>query len=205
MVAHMNLLAQLLSSRVRADVFRQLFGCTRPERHHREIVRQSGLSESAVRQELRRLHRLDLIRRRDDGNRSYYSANDKHPLYAAIRELVLGSVGLADLIREPLQERDIEFAFVFGSMATGTENAESDIDLMVIGDVRLRELSSILTDVAHRVTREINPHVMAKAEYLDRLASNDHFATRVLSGRKLFIIGSNDDFGALGEQRLAET
>jgi DNA-binding transcriptional ArsR family regulator len=85
----MNALAELLSSRVKAEVFRLLFGLTACELHVRELQRRSGLSVSTVRQELRRLTGLGLVEVRKDGNRTYYRANAEHPLYADIRSLVL--------------------------------------------------------------------------------------------------------------------
>jgi DNA-binding transcriptional regulator GbsR (MarR family) len=57
----MKLLAELFSSRVKAEIFRLLFGDRQQELHLREITRQSGLSLGTVQQELRRLLRLDLL------------------------------------------------------------------------------------------------------------------------------------------------
>lgn len=66
----MNALVELLSSRVKAEVFRLLFGLTNRELHVRELERQSGLAVSTVRQELKRLTRLGLVEARRDGNRT---------------------------------------------------------------------------------------------------------------------------------------
>jgi DNA-binding HxlR family transcriptional regulator len=59
----MNTLAELLSSRVKAETFRLLFGIPGRELHVREIERQSGLADATLRQELKRLSRLGLSRR----------------------------------------------------------------------------------------------------------------------------------------------
>ncbi|MFH1266025.1 MAG: nucleotidyltransferase domain-containing protein [Planctomycetota bacterium] len=195
----MNVLAEILSSRVRAEVFRLLFGGAMPELHHREIVRRSGLSEGAVRQELNKLSRLDLIKRRKDGNRVYYAANREHPLHQELRRIVLKTVGLVGVLRERLQENDIRVAFVFGSIARGEETAGSDIDLMVIGNVGLRKLSSLLSEVTEQLGREVNPHVMTKTEYRKRSKKGDHFVTHVLDGPKFFIVGTERDFEAMGK------
>lgn len=203
-LAQMNTLAQILSSRVRAQVFRVLFGFSEQELHQREVARRSGLSESAVRQELSNLSRLDLIRRRTSGNRTYYRANHDHPLYPDIRHLVVKTVGLVDVVRDRLPLDIIQVAFLFGSMASGHETAESDIDLMVIGAVRLRQLSSSLSGLASELGREINPHVMTAIEYRQRAKSGDHFVRNVLSGEKVFIVGDTDDLTTMGIERLVE-
>ena len=193
----MNVLAKILSSRVRAEIFRLLFGCTSPELHNREIVRRAGLSESAVRQELGKLTRLDLIVRRKDGNRIYYKANKSHPLYQDIKQMVLKTNGLVDILNSVLPKPEIHVAFVFGSLAKGTETATSDIDIMIIGEIGLRKLSRLLAGISEQLGRELNPHVMTVIEYKKRLKTNDHFVTHVLSGSKLFVVGTKDDFKAM--------
>ena len=68
-------LIDVVSSRVKAELLRLLFGLRPPELHLRELVRQSGLSLGTVQQELRRLTRVGIVTARKDGNRVYYRAN----------------------------------------------------------------------------------------------------------------------------------
>ena len=195
----MNTLAQLLSSRVRASLFQILFGLRDAEVHVRELARKSGLHEATIRQELRKLTRLDLVSARRSGNRAYYRANRDHPLYPDIHQLVVKTAGLVEVLTEALKHADVGVAFVFGSVAQSKETAHSDVDLMVIGSTGLRKLTSMLSGVSERVDREVNPHVMTEAEYRRRLKAKDHFVTHVLDGPKLFIIGRKDDFEAMGK------
>jgi DNA-binding transcriptional ArsR family regulator len=193
----MNTLAELLSSRVKAEIFRLLFGVAPRELHVREIERQSGLADATVRQELRRLSRLGIVESRRDGNRAYYRANIRHPLYPDIRGLTLKTNGLAGVLRESLDHPGIRLAFVFGSVAAGAEKAESDVDLMVIGAVSLRQLSKLLSGVSAKVGREINPHVFTAEEFVRRKKARDHFVSTVSGAPKLFVIGSEDELEAI--------
>jgi len=192
------MLAELLSSRGKAEIFRLLFGPAQRELHVREIERQSGLADATVRQELKKLSRLDLVESRLDGNRTYYHANIKHPLYPDIRNLVLKTEGLVEVLRESLVNSNIKLAFVFGSVAAGSDKAESDIDLMVIGTVSLRHLGKLLSGTATRVGREINPHVFSIEELKRRIKTGDHFIGNVLAAPKLFVIGEQDDLDSMG-------
>lgn len=201
----MNVLAELLSSRVRAEVLRLLFGVTDSELHGRELARRSGVNEAALRQELRKLKRLDLVRARRAGNRVYYRSNPDHPLFPEIHRLVLKTSGLVDVIGEALQEARVKVAFVFGSVAEGTATASSDVDLMVVGSLGLRKLASVLRGTAEILGREINPHVLTEVEYRDRIERDDHFVSNVLSGPRLFVVGSQDDLETMGGERLAQT
>ena len=130
----MNVLAEILSSKIRAEIFRLLFGTSVEELHMREIERRSGYAIGTIQTELKKLLRLDLVKKRKDGNRLYYRANKENPLYPDIRSLVLKTIGLGDILKNVLrQDSDISIAFVFGSIARHEEMAGSDVDLMVIG------------------------------------------------------------------------
>jgi predicted nucleotidyltransferase len=194
----MSALSELLSSRVKAEVFRLLFGLGARELHVREIGRQARLADGTVRQELRRLARLGLVEVRRDGNRALYSANRRHPLYPDIHGLVIKTTGLADLLREALDHPEVRVAFVFGSIAGGSPRPDSDVDLLVVGDVSLRRLSKMLSGVADRLGREINPHVMTPEEFARRRKARDHFLSTVLRGPRLLVIGDGRELEAMG-------
>jgi predicted nucleotidyltransferase len=194
----MSALAGILSSRVRAEIFRLLFGLNEKELHMREMERQAALSLGTIRQDLQKLVKLDLVKARRDGNRLYYRANTDHPLFPEIRNLVLKTAGLVEVIKSALDREGIEVAFIFGSLARSKERAESDVDLMVIGTIGLRSLSSRLAGVSEQIGREINPHALSIEEFRRRKQNGNHFLSNVLESPKLFIIGSENDLEAMG-------
>ncbi len=195
----MNLLAQLICSRARAEILRVLFGLRSGEVHLREIQRQTGFAIGTVRQDLEKLVKVGLVTRRKDGNRVYYAANEVHPLVNDIRGLVLKTAGLADVLAESLGDERIRCALVFGSVAAGTAGAESDVDLLVIGDIGLRKLSELLTGVSDRLGREINPHVLTPAELAKRVRAKEHFVTSLMRSEKIFVKGSQHELDAMAE------
>ena len=197
--ARTNLLAELLASKVKAEVFRLLFGINSEPLHLRELERRSGLAVGTVQQELARLTRLGLLEKRVDGNRRSYSAREDHPLYPEIRGLVLKTSGLADLLRDRLKkEKAIRVAFVFGSFARAREQAHSDIDLLVIGTITLRQLTKLLSGLAEKIGRELNPKIFTPQEFRRRKRSGDHFLKNVLSEPRIYIIGDQYELGAMG-------
>lgn len=197
--AHSNSLAQILSSNVKAEVFRLLFGLDGQPLHVRELERRSGLAIGTVRQELDRLTKLGLIAARRDGNRRYYSAREDHPLYPEIRGLVLKTSGLAEVLQRELQkDKRISVAFIFGSVAQSREQAHSDIDLLVIGEITLRELTKLLSGLSDEVGREINPKVLSLQEFRRRKRADDSFLNRVLGAPRIFVIGDEHELARLG-------
>jgi DNA-binding transcriptional ArsR family regulator len=187
----MDNLTRLLSSRVKAEVFRLLFGPDARELHVREIARRARLNEATVRQELSALAGLHLVALRRDGNRAYYRAETGNPLCADIRNIVLKTSGLIDILRTALVEKPgIRLAFVFGSVASGGERPATGVDLMIIGTASLRQLSKSLSGVAAQVGRDVNPHVFTPREFSRRRQAGDRFVTSVLNAPRLFVIGT---------------
>jgi predicted nucleotidyltransferase len=112
--------------------------------------------------------------------------------------LVLKTVGLVDFFRQALQpDPNIKLAFVFGSIARHEERGTSDVDLMVIGEIGMRQLSGLLSRVSGQIGREINPHIFRRNEFLKRKRSKDHFLMQVLESPKIFIIGNENEFAEL--------
>jgi predicted nucleotidyltransferase len=190
-------LLQILFPQVRAEVLRLLFADETRELHLRELTRQSGLSLGTLQTEVEKLRAADLLLSRRDGNRLYFRANAAHPLFADLRQLVLKTAGLREVLADALRDvPGIELAFVFGSLAAGTGKAGSDVDLLVIGDAGLRALAPRLRPAAERLGREINPVTMTAAEFI-RDRTKKPFLRDVLAKDKLFVKGNSDELARL--------
>jgi len=164
----------------------------------RDLQRRSGLALGTVRQELQQLVELDLVQAETDGNRVYYQANRAHPIYPDLCQIVMKTGGLTDMFRQVLQDKAIRTAFIFGSVGRAGEQAHSDVDLMVIGAVSLRQLSKWLSGVSGKIGREVNPHILTPEEFARRKKAKDHFLVSVLATPRLFIVGNEDELEAMG-------
>lgn len=194
----MDILSEILSSRIRAAIFRLLFGFDAKEIYMRDLERRSGFSIGAIQAELKKLLRFELLEKRKDGNRIYFQANKNHPLYSDLRSLVFKTNGLIDIIKDALINSDaIKYAFVFGSFARNEETASSDIDLMVIGDLTLRHLTGMLAGLSDKLNREINPHCLGEQDFIRRKNAGEPFISRICEESRLFIIGNENDFEAM--------
>ena len=188
----------LLTSRSRAEILRLLFDRGDQEFYLREIERRTGLIIRSVQQELINLLKLDLVKSRKDGNRRYFSANRAHPLYSEICEMVIKTSGWVKSLKEALTRDDVKTAFVFGSVARGEERAESDIDLMVVGDISLRALSAVTGPIARKSRRIINAKVYTSQEFERRLKAKNHFLISVMETKKMYLIGTEDELKKMG-------
>lgn len=171
-----------------------------PERSHhlRDLARLSGLALGTIQREVANLKRAELIRERRDGNRVYFSANRDHPIFPELQGIALKTTGLVPLLGKALEGlAGIRLAFVYGSFAEGTPTADSDIDVFVVGDVGLRDLTPRLRTVSETMQREINPSTLSGESFREKVRAGDAYVTSVTSGKKLWIMGSDDELAAM--------
>jgi predicted nucleotidyltransferase len=188
------MLAELFTSKTRSSLLGLLFDNRKSEYYLRDIEKRIGISIRAIQKEVKHLVELDLLCARKDGNRIYYSANTKHPIYIDLVSIVEKTIGLLGQIKERLVDDRIECAFIFGSIAKGTENSTSDIDLIIIGDIGMRALTKLLSGLQEKVNREINPHIFSHDEFKERLQKKDHFISSILKEDIKIIKGNIDEY-----------
>lgn len=165
------------------------------EWYFRDLAKHLGLRPSSLTRELKNLTDAGILRRREAGNRVYYQADPACPFLPELRGVMLKTAGLVDVLREALEPfaSRILFAFVYGSIARGTELAESDVDLMVVGDTSRFELTEPLQQADRRLARPVNSTVYKPAEFAKKVASDGHFVRAVVDQEKLFLIGDEHD------------
>ncbi|HEY8746807.1 MAG TPA: helix-turn-helix domain-containing protein [Tepidisphaeraceae bacterium] len=160
-----------------------------------ELARRMGVPSSSLQRELHRLTKAGILKSHRQGRMAYYQANVEAPLFRDLRGLFLKTAGLVDVLADALNPlaAKLRFVLVYGSIATGSEQSDSDIDLMVVGAVSPAQLALPLRHARELLGREINPTVYTPAEFNSRRLAKDHFLTRVLDKPKLFVIGNGSD------------
>lgn len=162
--------------------------------HLRELARMIGAAPGTLKKELDALCEAGLLHGERIGNQVRFCANTQHPVFAELQALIRKTIGLADTLRlslAPLVDR-IAAAFIFGSMASGTENAGSDIDLMVVGDTSFADIVDATYETQLALGREINPKVMSTSEWRTKKAERNAFLQDVLSKPRIMLIGDAD-------------
>lgn len=151
------------------------------------------MSAGPIQRELEILAQAGLIVRSTSGHQVYYKANRNHPVFPELNALVAKTVGVFQLLSSalvPLASR-ISFAFVYGSVASHTENAGSDVDLMIVGDVTLDEILVQLGPVERLIGRPINPTLYSDNDFKTKIDSGNHFLRSVMRSEKVFLIGED--------------
>ncbi len=199
-------LANLLFGAYRRDVLGLLLLHPGEAYHVREIARMTHRPANTLYRELSALAEAGLLTRRSQGNQVHYQANPQSPIYEELRGILRKTTGVADVLRgalAPLRDR-VRASFVYGSIASGKETAESDIDVMLIGEITFEEAIHALTSAEKTLRREINPHVYGIREFRDKLARHDPFLSRVMKGPKISLTGDLDGIAKPGRHRNAQ-
>lgn len=162
--------------------------------HLRELARQTQAAPGTLKKELDALCHVGLLRSERVGNQVQFQANQSHPVFAELQALVRKTTGLADVLRQALQPLgdQVQLAFVFGSMASGSAHAGSDVDLLVVGSASFAEVVEVTYAAQAQLGREINPKVMTAAEWVRKRAEGNSFVEELLAKPKLMLIGTLD-------------
>ena len=189
-------LSNALFSGVQQRVLALIFGHPARSFYTSEIVRSVRSGRGAVERELARLEQTGLVSVEHVGNQKHYRANQESPIFEELYGIVLKTVGLTEPLKKSLESfsEKIKAAFVYGSIAKGTDTARSDIDLMIIGDdLTYSDLFTGLQTAETTLHRSVNPTFLSFEDWWHRLATKDSVIAKIDAQPKLFIFGSEVD------------
>lgn len=191
----MSLTSTLLFPGYRAKVLGLLLLHPEDRYHVREIARLTGTVAGSVHRELTKLAEAEILIKEASGNQVYYSANRHCIIYEELVSILRKTSGLVEVLADaliPLKSK-IKVALVFGSIASGTGNTGSDIDVLIIGDVDFSEVVTALYPTQAILKRETNPKLYTVDEWKKLVHNNNAFVQQILKKPKLFIAGDLND------------
>ena len=191
------MLADVLFGSYRKKVLGLLLLHPDEDYHVRELARQTGTSPGTLHKELARLATAGLLLRKEQGNQVRYQANRQSPVFPELAGLLRKTTGAAQTITGALTSLSPPLALIFGSVASGTENSGSDVDLLVITDSSFAEVVRAIYPAQAELGREINPVVYSAKELKRRVQEQDSFVLELLGKPKIFLMGNEYDLGQL--------
>ena len=184
----------LFPNQYRRKVLALLFMQPGQKMHLRELARQTQAAPGTLKKELDALCQVGLLTSERVGNQVQFQANQGHPVFAELQALIRKTTGLADVLRQALQPLgdQVALAFVFGSMASGSAHAGSDVDLLVVGNASFAQVVEATHATQAQLGREINPKVMAPAEWARQCAEGHPFVQELLAQPRILLTGTLD-------------
>lgn len=190
----------LFGSKLRARILGWFFLHSDERFYVRQLSRLLKEDLANLSRELRNLEKLSIISSSNQGSHKYYNVNGKNPIFPELKRLIIKTVGLVDILKNVLSKykSKIKFAFIYGSFAKEKQSLNSDVDLMIVGEISFSEVTAIIEHVEKKIDREINPTVMDETEMMERLKNKNHFLLRVLKDPKIWLIGDERDIKRMG-------
>lgn len=181
--------------KVRQRVLGVLFGNPTRSFYANEVITLAQSGSGAVQRELAGLAGAGLLTVSRLGNQKHYQANADAPVFAELRGLVVKTSGVTDVLRAALLPlaSQIQVAFVFGSVASQQDTAQSDIDVLVVSaSLGYGELFGALEPATVTLGRTVNPTLYTPGDLAQRSAQDNAFVVRVLDQPKIWLIGNDE-------------
>jgi hypothetical protein len=107
------------------------------------------------------------------GNKKYFQANTKHPLFKDINSILLKFTGLDKIVEHVVEKLGtLELIFVVGDLAKGL-NSEV-IDLVFVGEIDKTYLFTLLQKAEQKLSKKIKHVCYSPSEFSDDEFKTDH-------------------------------
>jgi predicted nucleotidyltransferase len=192
----MDILYALFRSKIRQKILVRFFADESKRFYINEMARLVSTTQGTCRREMNKLVDMGILTTLREGNLQYYQLDKVNPLYKEFRAIVQKTIGIEAILRKAIQVVEgIAYAFIFGSYAKKEFDTESDIDIVVIGDIKEAFLMKTLKDTEKTIGREINYHIYTEKEFKEKLKTNS-FIQNIIKNY-IMLVGNERKFREL--------
>lgn len=176
-------------SEITVKVLRYFFINPSKKNYINELARILEADPGNLSRKLQELEKEGILNSEFSGEQRNYFINKKYPLLKEVKKAFELRYGLGDLIAESLKKvKGIKEAYIFGSYSKGDFEAESDIDLLIIGNHAVTEATKELLPVQEKIKREINVIDLTEKEFIRRKKDKDEFIINIFSDKVIKIL-----------------
>jgi len=180
-------------SRLRNKILLHFFTNTDDEMYLREMALRLKEDPGNLSKELPRLEKEGIFISQFRGKQKYFFLNKAYPLFNELKSIIFKTIGIQGSLQNIINKTGgIVSAFIYGSFATGKEDASSDIDLcLVVKDSVFNENNFILKikSLGKTISREINYIYYSEDEWKKQTNENDSFIINIKMGPKIVLKG----------------
>jgi predicted nucleotidyltransferase len=193
-----EILEKLFGSRTRTKLITWFFTHIEEKFFIRQLAPILREDHANISRELIRLEKLGILASIRQGSQKYFQVNKDCSFLGELRGLVLKTTGIAGQLKAELETiKGTRFALIYGSFARGQETADSDVDLLLVGNVNQDILDTALQELEKKLGRTINYVLYDWKEFKEKVSSRDGFLTDVLAGDKIILMGEIGGFEAV--------
>jgi predicted nucleotidyltransferase len=186
---------RLFGSKTRVSLLSKLMMNPDKSFYIRELSKDLKMPYSMLYKEEKNLVFLGILNEEKKGKVTLVSVNKKLPYFSELRGLLAKTTGISDLIRTSLLGlKEICYALIYGSFASGEESESSDVDLLIIGDVDEEKVLKAISQIESKVGREINYILWSEKEFANRIESRHHLLIDIVGKPVIMLTGEEDEF-----------
>ncbi len=187
------MIADLITSKSRIKLLNVFLTNPLEMYHVRECVRRTGDEINAVRRELQFLEKKGILTKEQRANRVYYQLDKSYAFYYDLLAIGAKTIGLGDeIMKNKIKLGKLKYVMLSGPFVRHTKKNPEQVDLLVVGDVVLPELSLLIRQEESRLGIEINYAPMTEEEFTFRKKRNDPFIAAVLNGARIMLVGDEE-------------
>ena len=185
---------RITKSKLREELLALYFTNSNKKYYLRELERLLNFSVGNIRRELIKLESTGLFLSENKGNLVYYYLNQSYPLFEELKSIIFKTSGAPKMLQNFLEKfNGISHAFIYGSFAKGEEKEDSDIDLLIIGEVNEDKLIEVISKLERKLQREINYAIYEKEDFSKKKKEDNSFILDILKEKKIFLIGDENE------------
>lgn len=192
------MLSSLISSGTRRKILTQFLSHPDEKYYVRQLAVILGVSVGTIHRELIRLQGSGILNSDNVGNLRFFRVNKASPVFKELKQIIFKTEGVQGRLKAELKNlKGLKTAFIYGSFAKGEENAHSDIDLFLLGDISEDELIQKISGLEGEFDREINFTIYTVSDFKKEMKRGGSFLSDVIKNPKIFLLGSMDVLNGL--------
>ena len=186
-------LALLLGGQTKARILDVLVSHPGESYHLRGLASAAGTDSGNTSKLLRSLVNMGLVHAAPDSHSTRYSINDRSPLAGPLRQLIASAGALMTDLRAAAERLRAAYVGVFGSVASGTDDSNSDVDVLVVGNISGVTAQAAFKAVGRKHRRAINTVAVTREALAKGLVEGGAFWSSVNRGKRIDLKGTWTD------------
>ena len=193
---------KITKSKTRTKILKHFFSDKNGKYYLRQLEKMLGVHVANIRRELISLEKMGLFRKEKKGKEVYYFLNTDLAIFEEINTIISKTIGMEAVLKRELQKVDgIRICFIYGSVAKGKEDALSDIDVFIVGEVKEDSILKVVRKLEEELSREINYTIFTEADLWKGVKEEKVFLKDVLKGSKIFLMGDKNDLEEITKRK----
>lgn len=189
-----GLLETLFRTKTLVNILNILFLNQTREYYLNELAREAKVSAPTALKELEKIQPLNIIIKTKKKNGTFYRINIDSIIYKELKQIFLKFELTDEIISKGLEKFNIKYALIFGSFAKNTETDESDIDVLIIGNIDKNEIFRSVSKLETKIGREINVIVWSEDEFKERKRQKISLIQSIKENEIIMIKGDENEF-----------